>query len=210
VTAGWCAAPRHGGEPYEAEQGAYLCRECRRRLRRDLCALPGLHADLEHVHNGAGPDGDETGVTALDHRTHIKALLVSWTRLVAEERALAYPADTVPAIAAWLAAQCAAGRHGYCAMRPWSGDMAGEFADARLTALAILAPYERKAPRIPAADRACPVCGEGELVVRLYTSGGDRRWSFVGCAACGARWELWQWWAELRPLVEARREAAVT
>ena len=88
----WCEAPRHDAD-VAAEPGAYVCAECRRRLRRDLLALPGLWRELEDPPTAPGNGGGGTGLDvnerASEHRSQIVHDLVVWAARVAAER----PAD---------------------------------------------------------------------------------------------------------------------
>lgn len=108
-----CLARHRDEQPRIAIDGGYICAGHLARLRRDLADLPTLHTDLAdqqaHGHNTSGqrvsgspgrPIPINPALTA--HRDRIRATLVSWCLLVMEERGLEGPADTVPAMAAWL------------------------------------------------------------------------------------------------------------
>ena len=181
-----CTAPRHA-EPEPAEPGAYLCKPCRHHLRRDLLALPALHRDLGEV--AARPyatTGDGPGMTASELQSQIRHDLVWWARLVmAESRATSCPVNTVLAIAAWLAARCQEGRHGWCAYQPWAPEMAGAFADVRAHAYAVVNPLPVIRFEIPGS--VCPECGGGPLKALIYSDEADRRPSHLACLTCGVR-----------------------
>lgn len=110
-----CLAPhrRDPDRPRRAVDGGYICPGHLTGLRRDIAALPGLHdalADQQaHGHGSAGqrvsgspgrPMPISPALAA--HRDRIRATLVSWCLMVMDERDLEGPADTVPAMAAWL------------------------------------------------------------------------------------------------------------
>lgn len=107
----------HGDERPEALPGLRLCRHCRRTLERDLIALPGLWDRLgDHLAPGSTGSGSGrvSGTSSAplpinpavaELRDQIRHDLVTWAVLVSDERGLELPANTVPAIGAWL------GRH---------------------------------------------------------------------------------------------------
>jgi hypothetical protein len=107
----------HGDSERRALPGLRLCGGCHDRLVRDLSDLPHLHDRLgDHLGTGgsAAFGGRVSGSSAAplpinpavaDHRDQIRHDLVWWAILVADMRGHAQPANTVPAIAAWL------GRH---------------------------------------------------------------------------------------------------
>lgn len=207
-----CAAPRHGGqdEPTPAETSAYLCRPCRSGLTRDLNRLPGLHRDLDALGTQSG-HGDGQGLpfndAASECRSQIRYDLTWWAMRITQERGTTAPlpaagdgwaANPVPALCAWLAPQT-----GWVSFRPWAGDMAGAIADNRHRAIAILDPQIRKHIDLG----PCLDCETGRMQATVYASEGDKRRSFVACAACGARWEM-QHWMRLGHRIDQRREQA--
>jgi len=126
-------SPCQGCQPRLAADQSRLCRICTRRLGEDIAALPELHAELEHNLVG-GSGGDKTpskpgsrvpSPAAMDVRAEIRAHLVSWTRLVIEERAWkATPADNPTAIAGFLAIHV-----DWLANHDAAGECADEFAN---------------------------------------------------------------------------------
>jgi hypothetical protein len=111
---------------------AALCRADVAQAQRDLRALPGWHqALLERPVNGLGRTRSSETPTPLsdragDVRHAIKATLVSWVHLTAEERTDpgTWPADNVPALAVWLA-----GHEAWLHAHPAAADYARELGD---------------------------------------------------------------------------------
>lgn len=127
--------------PRPAADGLALCWPHTEWLARDARQAAWLYGELEHVLIGAPAVGgrvsgspDRTrlpNMAAVEARTLIRHTLVSWCRLIAEERGIDLPRDEVAAMgdyiarhAHWLAAHPAAGEaadelrelaHG----RPW-------------------------------------------------------------------------------------------
>lgn len=116
-----------------AADGLRLCRHHADRLTTDLTQAAHLHHELELVLAHADGRGEHvTGSRdpntvlnehAADARTLIRHTLVSWTRLVAEERGVSLPADSIDGIAGFLH------RHTtWLAAHPAAGDYADELA----------------------------------------------------------------------------------
>lgn len=134
---------RDPDRPRRAAEGSMLCAGCESRLAKQLENLSGLYADVlagSRKVSSTGPvKGDPerpmpaTG-TQLDARELVRATLVPWCRIVAEERVVDPPDDTVPAMCAFLE------RH-----RLWlcGHDAAAEFADeiAHVSSEALRAAY---------------------------------------------------------------------
>ncbi len=125
---GCLRATVNGGVYQYATDGRRLCRACYNRLIDGIQELPHLHVECEAMLGGAGATtmrekitgGSRPGLalnsSAVEARTHILAMLSSWSGLVAEERQLPAPSRQVPALAdfllanlCWLAAHPAAG-----------------------------------------------------------------------------------------------------
>lgn len=140
----FCAAPhcrarnRHdstctddcvGCLPRQAADGIYLCQLHRTAIAEDALLAAIRWQDLGIVLTGSSAPGDvvsgskdEQGLKinerALEMRTLVRHTLAAITRLIADERGLQLPHDTVPAMARyvarhaeWLAAHDAAGDH---------------------------------------------------------------------------------------------------
>lgn len=194
-----CTAPRHDGEAEPAAPHARLCHPCRAALRRDLRRMPVLDGSLEDLldprrsgtgHGGSGGDGLPYHEQAAECRSQIRHDLEVWVlRITGERQPDAWPARTVPAMAAWLA-----GWSPWCAYRPWAGDMAGAFAADRGRAMALIDPHPAAAIPIPRDVSWCPRCGaSGTLTATVYQSEGDLRESVIACTACAHEWEPSQW-----------------
>ena len=177
----WCESPRHDAD-VAAEPGAYVCAECRRRLRRDLLALPGLWRELEDPPTAPGNGGGGTGLDvnerASEHRSQIVHDLVVWAARVAAERPADPPVRTVFVMAAWLAAQCGAGRHGWCTFQVWAPLMAGAFADDWHVARQLLTPARVRRPQW---SGWCPQCGRVSRFEARVFEAPDPRLSVLEC-----------------------------
>ena len=92
-------SPCQGCQPRLAADESRLCRVCTRRLGEDIAAQPELHAEL--THNLVGGSGGEKmpskpgsrvpSPVAMDIRAEIRAHLVSWAKLVVDERGVNPP-----------------------------------------------------------------------------------------------------------------------
>lgn len=101
--AGGCADERCAGcQPYPAADGLELCRHHADRIAPDALALGELYDELDHVLLSAGRAGERVGGRGDDGspvprdrvvaiRTEIRHTLVSWCRLVSEERGVSLP-----------------------------------------------------------------------------------------------------------------------
>ncbi len=121
-----CSVECRGCLPRYSADGRNLCEVCTRRLAEDATTAAQLYAELELVlaapgrlgeHTSGTPDhGTELNDRAVEARTLIRHTLVSWCLLIAEERGITTPEDTVDALAeyvdrhsVWLSAHGAAG-----------------------------------------------------------------------------------------------------
>lgn len=96
-----CAGDCGGCQPRLAADGLRLCRRCTEGIAIDARHAATLHAELAQRLSGSGAPGEKTsgsrnpGLTLNDRaaevRTLIRNVLVSWTRLIAEERGFALP-----------------------------------------------------------------------------------------------------------------------
>jgi hypothetical protein len=109
-----CADADCGGcVPRLAADGLRLCHVHTRRIAEDAAKAAELHDELTLRLTGAGqagqrmsgtPDhGTELDPRAVEARATIRHTLVSWCRLIAEERGHALPADTLTALAGYVA-----------------------------------------------------------------------------------------------------------
>lgn len=133
-----CASPRcrrdprtDEPQPRPAAPGARLCRVCHERLRDRLAAAPELFDEAAHALNatvktservsGGRKPGIPLNSRAVEARAALRGLLAAWSELVADERRVAPPPRTVPAMAAFL------GLHlDWLARHPAVGDLADE------------------------------------------------------------------------------------
>ncbi|MGW7102445.1 hypothetical protein [Streptomyces sp. NPDC054838] len=118
---------RGGGTRRRTSAGTRLCRRCRDHFTAGLAELAHLHAECGRILGGGAPGslrerttgGDLPGLpfnaAAADVRARIVSVLGSWSGLVAQQRGLAAPPRTAPALTAfllrhtdWLAAHPAA------------------------------------------------------------------------------------------------------
>ena len=126
-----------GSCDYPTSGGWALCAPCAGALARDLAEIPALVADVEATlarQTGlAGRYGPRSACPPLayDPRASaalgaLKAVLVGWVRVLAEEDpGTAWPADTAAACAAWLGI-----RVGELRVHPAAGDIVGEISAA--------------------------------------------------------------------------------
>jgi hypothetical protein len=99
--------------PRLAADGVRLCGMHVRRIAEDAVKAAGLHDEIALRLTGAGQAGERTSGTpdhgfglnerAVEVRDDIRTKLVSWSKMVAEERGIALPADTLPALGAYVA-----------------------------------------------------------------------------------------------------------
>lgn len=99
--------------PRTAAPGLQLCDYHMLRIAADATRAADLYGELEAVlataerpgerTSGTPSHGTELNTRAAAMRTEIRHILVSWCKLVADERGIALPADHIDAIAAYLA-----------------------------------------------------------------------------------------------------------
>lgn len=183
-----CLGPRCQDDDETARHPSVglLCRRCWTQMEQTVAELPAvfdwLHRSLPA---GGGGRGDViTGtrdkpvpirVGVHDHRQQIQATLVSWVRLVCEERGLRGPDRSDPeATATWLGHQL-----DWCAGQPWVEDLSAEMRDLARDAHR-LAPWQAGRHHLPAP---CPNPNCGCLALVRY-DGDDA----VQCSECGERW----------------------
>ena len=154
-----CTGDCRGCLPGTAADGLRLCLVDLRRLGENPVKLADLHAELELVLRAAG-HGERTSNkpgsgtpprdAVMQVRTEIRHVLVSWCRLVAEERGVGLPVDQLDAMGAWLA------RHAqWLAAQEYAGEVADELAGLASRAWGLA--YPNGTRRI--AVGPCPRCG---------------------------------------------------
>lgn len=165
-----CEVDCRGCLPRYAADGRNLCEVCTRRLGEDARTAADLYAELEQVLAKPGSPAERTSGTpdrgtelndrAVAARTLIRHTLVSWCLMVAEERGITVPADTPPAMAAYVALHAV-----WLSAHPAAGDCAHELAE-----LAHGAPWRtaypsgaRRFPVGPCLEVECP----GQIVAVL-------------------------------------------
>ena len=198
--------------------GAQLCYGCADRLLRDLGALPDLYVACQAALVATGNAGGERvthrrdpglvlSLPALKARTAIRAELVSWVRITHEERGLvAWPADEVAAMVAWLS-----GHVGWIVAQPWAPEIARTIADTMAEARA--AAYPRPVRRIYVGACPVPEC-DGALSAYLHAD-ADVLPSVIKCdAVLDDDAEVHEWeaaeWIRLGRLIVARVDAVET
>lgn len=199
-----------------AAPGAMLCYGCSDRLLRNLAALPDLYDACEAALVSTGQAGGERvthrrdpglvlSLPALKARTAIRAELVSWVRITHEERGLTvWPAQTIPAMATWLASHI-----GWISAQPWAPEMARTIGDT--TSEARAAAYPGNVRRIEVG--ACPIANcAGNLNAYLHAD-DDVLPSLIRCDAAPIddehtphEWPASEWVA-LGRMIVARVEA---
>jgi hypothetical protein len=124
-----CRGPDGDPEPRRAADGLALCLVCRNRLARDALLAAVRYADLSLIMAPVGTSGEKVANSGRDRsvslnsaavecRSIIRHTLAAMARMISEERGFQLPADTVPAMARyvatsaeWLAAHPAAAEH---------------------------------------------------------------------------------------------------
>jgi hypothetical protein len=165
-----CKVECRGCLPRYAADGRNLCEVCTRRLAEDATIAADLHVELEQVLAKPGspaerttgtPDhGTELNDRAVAARTLIRHTLASWCLLVAEERGVGTPDDTVDAMAAYVALHAV-----WLSAHPAAGDCADEFADLAHGAPWAIA-YPSGARRFPIGPCLIAEC-TGQIVAVL-------------------------------------------
>jgi hypothetical protein len=151
-----CAIPRRhqpgcdtdgcrGCLPALAQDGLRLCPLHTTRIATDALRCAELDHEIEQVLASSGQAGERTTGTAdhgtvineraVDTRRDIRAVLVSWCKLVTEERGHTRPPNNLDAIAAYLAAN-----NKWLSAHPAAGDCSGELADLQRRAWSVAYP----------------------------------------------------------------------
>lgn len=157
-----CTTPCAGCQPQQAADGLRLCHHHTRRLAHDATQAAHLHTELQHQLTHTARPGEHTTGTpdrsttlndrAVTTRTDIRAVLVAWTQMIADERGIHPPADNIGAIGGYLA------RHAtWLAAHPAAGDAAAELHHLVHTAWPIAYPTgARVFPVAPCPEPGCP------------------------------------------------------
>lgn len=179
-----------GCQPRLAVRGYQLCTPCIRRVSEDVTAVADLHHELEHSLSGSTGGGEKVATkpgsrvpnpAAMEARGRIRLLLVTWTRIVVEERSIATPADTIDDLATFLR------RHAeWLTTQPYAGDVCSQFAEERDKARPIA--YPNGTRRIKVGQCIKPGC-EGILWAKVRTAG-----SAITCDIDDThKWDTTQW-----------------
>lgn len=217
TTAPLCKALRSPWKPADGiceapvSDQAYLCSPCAQKLARDLGDVPWLAEELRTTISrlSRGGTSEKPGkrgklsAAALPYDAdvaakadHLRATLVTWCLLIADERGVMTPDDTLEAMSRFLLASCEWLRH-----FPAS--------DEALTQIRRAVSDARRAVDLR-PDRvfvgSCPLSAEngGPCPAELFAIRGAQ---WVECLTCGWKWEV----APLRTyLLEAAREELET
>lgn len=185
-----CLGPRcaEEDEPRRRTHG-YLCRRCYTQLEQTIHEMPSISTWLG-LNLSAGQGGKKHGdiitgtrerplpirASVFDQQAEIVSVLLSWVRLVCEERDLRGPdRGDVNATSAWLGHQL-----DWCSQQLWIDDLAREMRELAKDAHQI-APWRPGRHHLP---EPCPNpdCGRVGALVRYD---GD---SQIQCSECGERW----------------------
>lgn len=183
-----CLVP-HTKDPERARRaldGKYACDGCCQQLDSNLRAAPNHYAQLGR-NLATGGTGSErvSGTTTVPlpinlaiaaHRDHLRGVLVSWSRLVIDERGITGPAtgevdDTAPFLL----------RHaGWAAGHRWIDEFAVEIRQAAGRARRLLDPSGAKQIRIG----PCPETGCAGMLHATVRAEDDDRGSLIYCDGC--------------------------
>lgn len=180
------AVPHHHAPgPRLTDDGDRLCRRCADLLEKRIAELPARQRELRdnlgglHSHERGenrptkGTPPVPLNIAAHDHLTDMHAKVVSWVRMVAEERDLRGPdRDALTYLCPWLLSQLP-----YLLQHGAVGDLADEMRDLTRTADGLT----RAQPQRHHLPAPCPDCEATELY-RL--DGADH----VLCQSCGLTW----------------------
>lgn len=227
-----CDTPTcRGCLPAHAADGLMLCAVDTRRLGENAVKAAELHGELELALKASGSGGHSNNKpgsgtpprdAVVEMRATIRHTLVSWCRLIAEERGFALPADEVTAMGGYVA------RHAeWLAATDYAGEAAGELTD--LTRRAWGLAYPSGTRRLMVGP--CPLCGgvpanngwvverlprgfigpprrSGRLEALVREQDQDKLPSEVSCDMVGEHAWPATAWRQLDRLVMARRRAA--
>src|SRR5690606_6490509 len=199
-----------GCQPRPAADGLALCWPHTEWLARDARQAAWLYGELEHVLIGAPAVGgrvsgspDRTrlpNMAAVEARTLIRHTLVSWCRLIAEERGIDLPRDEVAAMGDYIA------RHAHwLAAHPAAGDASAEMRELAVRAHRIAYP---DGTRVVAVG-PCPRDGGGGTTRAVLRASDSLLPSRIVCDANADHvWPADQWLTLGRQLRRARERRA--
>lgn len=181
--------------PAIATTGLQVCAWHERRVRDGLRDLPGLWADLGDPRTStrprSGSSGEPPGSPMLisDNRraarSAIRALLVSWCLVLADDYALTTPPDTIRGMAHHVAVQA-----GRLLASEHADQLTHDVETATREAWRLARPGARGGVTV-----ACPSCGHR---VRLRPDADQD----VRCPECGEHGDIRWWRAQLAPKVD--------
>jgi hypothetical protein len=191
----------------------YCCARCAHDLERALGDIPAVVHQLnltlakqtryaDRAERGGNEQPLPMDPQASAAASELRAHLVGWVRLVAEERGWALPEDTLDAMSRWMLHHVEWLRHhqaGHDCVEELTGDMrtARRVIDVPANRTTVpVGPCPEVTPpdpmfmvdaRVPTTVSHCP----GE--VRAYIPNTDTQPARLECSACHTVWESWQW-----------------
>ena len=167
--------------PRLAAAGIRLCDMHERIGREHLAALAGMHHELSLSStlcaSGTGEGPMPVGDAARQARSAIRAAMVTWTRIVHEEREVSLPADDITEIGVFL------GRHWLWLCAHEDADQVWhDFDFAWHWAITLMHPN-----RLPSIECSC-----GDRVTMDITNDPDQVFT---CPGCGS-WGVLAWWRD--------------
>lgn len=204
-----CTGDCGGCLPALAADGLRLCTLHAARIGQHAVQLAELYDELalrlvaatssgEPV-SGSGDTTRLPNPAAVEVRTEIRHVLVSWCRLISEERGFALPVDQVQALGRYVAASAP-----WLAASEYADEVAGELADLRRRAWGVAYPSGTHTVHVG----PCPQVGCGGTLTAVVRAADAQLPSEVVCdAEPGHRWDSTRW-RQLDRLVTARRAAA--
>ena len=197
--------------PHRAADGLRLCERCIARLAADANLAAHLHTELEHVLAAPERPGERTSGSpdrarlpnpaAVECRTEIRHVLASWSRLIAEDRGHRLPADTVPAMGAYVARNAV-----WLAAQDYAGDACTELADlAHGRAWRVAYPNGTRSFDVA----GCPMDGCGGTIRAVLRQTDSLLPSALICSTDETHcWAASEWITLGRKLRQAQEEAA--
>jgi hypothetical protein len=189
-----------------AADGSRLCQVDITRLAANPVKAAELYGELELVLKAAGSgerasskpgSGTPPRDAVVDMRAEIRHVLVSWARLVGEERGVSLPVDEVSAIGAYVA------RHAeWLAATEYAGEAADELAGLVSRAWGLAYPSGTRKVEVG----GCPRC-DGTLTAIVRPSDSTKTTEVVCDGEQAHRWDSTQL-RTLDRLVMARKRAA--
>jgi hypothetical protein len=189
-----------------AADGSRLCQVDIRRLSENPVKAADLHGELELVLKAAGSgerasskpgSGTPPRDAVVDMRAEIRHVLVSWAKLIGEERGVSLPADEVSAIGAYVA------RHAeWLAATEYAGEAADELAGLVSRAWGLAYPSGTRKVEVG----GCPRC-DGTLTAIVRPVDSTKTTEVVCDGEQAHRWDSTQL-RTLDRLVMARKRAA--